>query len=148
MRTASPSSSARALLCLLLPLFVACGDDTTGTGGSGGVPASGGSPEGGAPEGGAPAGGAGGEAPTTPCEIHCALLDSLEEDADCGYDGSACVSDCETDTTAECGPELLDFYGCLDEQPATDFVCVDGTFTLQGGACDAEAGTLTTCLQR
>ena len=83
----------------------------------------------------------------TPCEVHCALLDALEVEANCGYDGSNCVANCETDAAAECGTELLALYACLDEQPSTDFSCVDGTFTLLGGACDTESGVLTTCLQ-
>jgi hypothetical protein len=139
-----------ACVCALISLCVACGDDTTGSGGvgSGGSPATGGGEVGGAPEGGAPAGGAGGDGPAPPCEVHCALLDTLEAEANCGYDGSGCVPNCETDAAADCGTELLGLYACLDEQPGTDFVCVDGTFTLQGGACDAEAGVLTTCLQQ
>jgi hypothetical protein len=73
-------------------------------------------------------------------------LESLEQQTDCGYDGTACVGGCETDAASACGTEFLAYYACLDEQPAADFVCVEMTFTLQGGACDAQTTALTTCI--
>lgn len=132
---------------LLSAMFLwACGDDTSGSGGSGGAAGTGG---GASTTGGAAAtGGAGGTGPSTPCEAICAFDDELEVALACGYVGTSCIADCEAAfaaTSASCQDEAIAYNDCLMAQPTSDFTCTAGVFSLMTAACDMELANLTGC---
>ncbi|NUP14204.1 MAG: hypothetical protein HOW73_49855, partial [Polyangiaceae bacterium] len=104
---------------------------------------------GGAGTGGIADGGAGGAGPATPCEAICGFFSGVEETQMCGFDGAACLTNCEMgfdQTPVDCHDEAIAYNDCLMEQPPEAFNCTDMVFTLTGDACDEPFNALNACV--
>jgi hypothetical protein len=129
-------------------LVFACGDSgtTSTSGGSGGAGGQGSG--GGSTSITAGAGGAG-----SSCDRICEKKTVNDTTLGCGYDGSTCVSDCESafdQILMSCYDEAYAYNDCFIDQPPESFQCTpndpNNGSTLATTACDAEYDAYVTCL--
>jgi hypothetical protein len=127
---------------------VGCGDSggTSSTSGSGGGDG-GGTTSSTSASGGGSTSGSGGAGSS--CDQICDKNVEIEMVLVCGYDGTTCVSDCDTafaQLAQGCVAPAEAYNDCLIAQPPEDFACnPDGTATLSTTACQAEYDALVSC---